>query len=57
MATIEKAPLVNVLVSGFYIPEFVINIVDCTNCLVEGEKKDGPFIAKLFIPTMLKWTQ
>lgn len=37
----KKAPLLNVLASGFHIPAFVINAVDCTNHLVEGERKDG----------------
>ena len=53
-AMIKKAPLVNVLASGFHIPAFVINVVDCTKQLEEGEKKDGPYIAKLFTPTMKK---
>lgn len=48
-ATINKAPLLNVLAIGFYIPAYVINFVDCTNCLLEGEKKDVPFIAKMFV--------
>lgn len=39
MATINKAPLVNVLASGFHIPAFVINVVDCTKQLEEGEKR------------------
>ena len=30
----------------------VICIVDCTERLLEGDKKDGPFIAQLFLPTM-----
>ena len=53
---IKKVLLVNVLVSGFYIPAFVINVVDCTNCLVEGEEKDGPFIANLFITMFISLT-
>ena len=44
----------NVLASRLYLPVFFINVVDCTNRLVEGERKDGPFITNLFLPTILK---
>ena len=51
-ATIKGSPLMNVLCTGFNVPAMVVRIVDCTERLLEGEKKDGPFIANLFLPVM-----
>ena len=51
-ATIKKDPLVNVLATGYHVPAMVVKVVDCTERLQEGEKKDGPFIAKLFLPVI-----
>jgi hypothetical protein len=53
-ATIKKSPLVNVLATGHHVPAMVVEVIDCTDRLLEGEKKDGPFIANLFLPTIQK---
>ena len=51
-ATIHKCPLVNVFASAFNCPAVLIEIIDCTARLLEGEKKDGAFISSLFLPVM-----
>lgn len=38
--------------SSFKAPAVLINIVDCTARLLQGQKKDGTFISSLFIPVM-----
>ena len=48
-ATIHKCPLVNLFASALHCPAVLINIIDCTARLVEGEKKDGNFISSLFL--------
>ena len=55
-ATIKKLPLVNVLAHGYHVPAMVCRVVDCTEQLVdeEGGKKDGPFLARQFLPTIEK---
>ena len=52
MATIGMQPLLNVLASGFNVPAMVLKVVDCTQRLGEGHKKDGPYIAEKFLPEM-----
>eukprot|EP00956_Cyclotella_meneghiniana_P025659 scaffold53954_cov63-Cyclotella_meneghiniana.AAC.3 len=44
-ATIHKCPLVNIFAAAVYCPAVLINIIDCTERLVAGEKKDGAFIS------------
>ncbi|KAL3796904.1 hypothetical protein ACHAWO_010665 [Cyclotella atomus] len=51
-ATIRKCPLVNIFASALNSPAVLIEIVDCTARLLEGEKKDGAFISSLFLPVM-----
>ena len=53
-ATIHKCPLINVFASALRAAAILIkNIVDCTERLVEGEKKDGTFsISSLFLPIL-----
>jgi hypothetical protein len=51
-ATIHKCPLVNMFASSFKAPAILINIIDCTTRLLEGQKKDGTFISSLFLPVM-----
>ena len=51
-ATIHKCPLVNLFASALHCPAVLINIIDCTARLVEGEKKDGNFISSLFLPVI-----
>ena len=52
--TIKKSPLVNVLATGHHVSAMVVEVIDCTDRLLEGEKKDGPFIANLFLPMIQK---
>jgi hypothetical protein len=51
-ATIHKCPLINLFASALHCPAVLINIIDCTARLVEGEKKDGSFISSLFLPVI-----
>ena len=51
-ATIHKCPLVNLFASALHCPAVLINIIDFTARLVEGEKKDGNFISSLFLPVI-----
>jgi hypothetical protein len=52
VATIHKCPLVTVFASSFHVPAMIINIVDCTKRLLEGEAKDGSFISSLLLPVL-----
>lgn len=49
-ATIHKLPLLNILASGIHEPVAVLDIVDATEHMVAGGKKDATYIAKLFEP-------
>jgi hypothetical protein len=51
-ATIHKCPLVNLFASSFHVPAMLVDIVDCTSRLLEGQKKDGTFISSLFLPLL-----
>eukprot|EP00804_Cyclotella_cryptica_P023183 CCRYP_000384-RA/>CCRYP_000384-RA protein AED:0.23 eAED:0.23 QI:0/0/0/1/0.5/0.33/3/0/501 len=53
-ATIHKCPLVNLFASSFHVPAMLVDIVDCTSTLLEGQKKDGTFISSLFLPLLEK---
>ncbi len=47
-ATIEKMPLINMLVICGDKPPAVISIYDCTDHMVDGGKKDAEFIMNFF---------
>lgn len=47
-ATVRKMPLFNVLGSGINEPAAVLDIVDCSDHLSAGGKKDSVYIASLF---------
>ena len=47
-ATIARTPFINILGMCGDTPPVVIGIHDCTNHLIEGGKKDAPYIADLF---------
>ena len=51
-ATIHKCPLINLFASALHCPAVLFNIIDCTDRLVAGEKKDGYFISSLFLPVI-----
>lgn len=55
-ATLKKAPLTNVLAHSIDVPAMVCSVIDCTKQLIdeEGGKKDGPFLARLFLPIIEK---
>ena len=53
-ATIHKCPLVNLFASSFHVPAMLVDIVDCSSRLLEGQKKDGTFISSLFLPLLEK---
>ena len=44
---ITKRHLISVIAIGYYLLPTLIDVVDCTDHIVEGKKKDGPFIAKM----------
>lgn len=49
-ATVKKMPLINILASGVFCPVAVLEIVECTDQVSIGGKKDAKYIAKLFRP-------
>ena len=53
-ATIHKKPLLNVLASGVHNTAAILEIVDATVHLAAGGKKDARYIAKCFLPHLLK---
>jgi len=51
-ATIRRCPLVNIFFTSFYDPAFLVDIVDCTDQLRKGGKKDGTFISNIIFPLL-----
>jgi hypothetical protein len=49
-ATIKTVPLLNVLAAGVNNPFALLDIVNCTDHLAKGGKKDAPHIAKICMP-------
>ena len=49
-ATVRKMPLINVLASGAYINTVVLEIINCTEHMQAGLKKDAEYIANVFKP-------
>ena len=49
-ATVMKMPLINIMVSGVHQRSAVLDIVDTSNHMSKGGKKDALYIAKLFEP-------
>ncbi len=54
-ATVKKAPLLNVLASGAYLPSVCLEIVNCSKHMAEGGKKDAKYIASRFDPYITKY--
>lgn len=48
--TVHKMPLINILASGVFHPVAVFDIVNATEHLEKGGKKDATYIANLFQP-------
>ena len=53
-ATIRKMPLFNVLASTHGTPPVVLAVHDCSKHLAHGGKKDAEYVARIFMPQMLK---
>jgi hypothetical protein len=49
-ATINSVPLINILAAIPNNPFALLNIVDCAAHLVEGGKKDKPYLANMILP-------
>lgn len=49
-ATVNKMLLINILACGVHCPVAVLEIVDCSNKVSEGGKKDAKYISSLFRP-------
>jgi hypothetical protein len=49
-ATVKKMPLINILCAGVHNPAAVLEIVNCSQHLQGGGKKDATYIAGLFKP-------
>ena len=52
-ATLSRTPFINILVMCGDTPPVVIGIHDCTKNLIEGGKKDAPYIAEMHQDTNL----
>lgn len=48
-ATVRRMPLLNLMAAGVHNPQAVLDVVDCTERLQEGGKKDGEYVANLFL--------
>jgi len=53
-ATVKKAPLLNILASGVYNSAACIEIVDCSQHMEDGGRKNGKYIANQFHPYIVK---
>ena len=49
-ATVKKMPLINIIASGVHLTSCILEIVNCTQHLEAGGKKDARYIASLFRP-------
>ncbi len=54
-ATIKKTPFLNILSSGVYLPSACLEIIDCSNHMSKGGKKDSRYIYDLFLPFIQKF--
>jgi hypothetical protein len=52
-ATIKSIPLINILAVGPNNPLALLNIVDSTAHLLEGGKKDAPYLANMILPHVM----
>ena len=53
-ATVMKMPLINIMASGVYQRSAVLDIVDTSNHMSKGGRKDALYIAQLFEPYIQK---
>ena len=53
-ATIKTSPLINALGAGVHNPFAMLEVFDCTDHCATGGKKDGCYIANLFLPLITK---
>ena len=53
-ATIKTTPMVNALGAGVHNPFAMLEVFDCTGHCAEGGKKNAAYIAKLFLPLVMK---
>ena len=53
-ATIKTTPMVNALGAGVHNPFAMLDVFDCTGHCAEGGKKNAAYIAKLFLPLVMK---
>ena len=53
-ATVKKAPLLNILASGVYNSAACMEIVDCSQHMEDGGRKNGKYIANQFHPYIVK---
>jgi len=53
-ATVRKMPLFNILAAGVHCPAAVLEIVDCSQQMSSGGKKDSQYISSLFLTHMNK---
>merc|ERR1712086_1085587 len=51
---IRKVPLFNVLSLTYGTPPVVLAVHDCSKHLAQGGKKDAEYVARIFMPQMLK---
>ena len=51
-ATIVKVPMMNIIVCSAGNPSCVLDVVDCTGHVAEGNKKDAFFICQQMLPCM-----
>jgi hypothetical protein len=51
-ATIRRIPLINMLASNPDAPSVMLDVVDCSQHMSDGGKKDAWYIAKKFLPVM-----
>ncbi len=51
-ATIVKTPMINILASSAGNPHCVLDVIDCSNHVAEGNKKDAFYICQQMLPRM-----
>ena len=51
-ATIVKVPMINILASSAGNPNCIVDVIDCSEHMSEGEKKDAFYICQQILPQM-----
>ena len=54
-ATIDKRPMINIMMASAYNPQALCDVIDCSDHMADGGIKDARFLSSKYIPVMQKF--